>query len=187
MKIAFRRTGERRYGIAVQREGFPDVEMNPALGYDAELPHDLIHFVVESELGLPLGVYGQLENGGHAGTFRRYQESLGDVREARRRRRRDEKRGARLMKEGHDDAVLSENAAVICEHEWLMRSDHPDRRREARAMAPYVAKVRGELSREELDLLSDEVVDSICERFEKLSRKWRELGVGDALTVSWSA
>lgn len=186
MEVSFRRTGERRYGISVKREGFPDVEMNPAPGYDSRLPHDLVHFVVESELGLPLGVYGQLARGGHAGSFRKYGASLGGAREARRQRRRDEKRAERLSEEGHEDAVFSEHAAVICMHHWLLRSEAAEDRREAQARAPYARKLLGELPPERAMMLGDGVVDSICARFEALSQEWRRLGVGDELTVSWS-
>ena len=70
MNVIFSRTGARRYGVLVQRLGFPTVEMNPGPGYDSELPHDLIHFVVENVLGLSRGVFGQLAAGGDAGTFR---------------------------------------------------------------------------------------------------------------------
>ena len=63
MKVTFTRTGTGRYGVQATPVGFPTVEMNPAPGYDAYLPHDLIHFAVEAELGLPLGVFGQLAAG----------------------------------------------------------------------------------------------------------------------------
>jgi hypothetical protein len=43
--------------------------MDPAPGYDAKLPHDMAHFIVENELGISGGVFGQLASGGTAGTF----------------------------------------------------------------------------------------------------------------------
>ena len=69
MNIQFRRTGERRYAITIYRNNLPPVEMNPAPGYDPIMPHDLLHLVVESELGLTRGIFGQIAEGGHAGTF----------------------------------------------------------------------------------------------------------------------
>lgn len=36
------------------------VEMNRAPGYDPLMPHDLLHLIVESELGLTRGIFGQL-------------------------------------------------------------------------------------------------------------------------------
>lgn len=70
MKVEFRRTGERRYAVTVFRENYPTLEMNPAPGYDALMPHDLMQFIVENELGLRCGICGQLADGGNAGTFR---------------------------------------------------------------------------------------------------------------------
>src|SRR5829696_1508173 len=69
MILVFRRTGQRRYAVEVQRLGFPDLVMNPAPGYDRLMPHDLMHLVVEAQLGLTRGVFGQLAAGGDAGTF----------------------------------------------------------------------------------------------------------------------
>lgn len=185
MDVVVRRTGQRRYGIAVRREGFPDVEMHPAPSYHSHLPHDVIHFVVEVELGLRLGVFGQLAQGGHAGTFLRYWNPPDDPREARRQRRRSDKRGARLLEQGHDDVELSEQAAVICEHAWLARSPAPELRRRARTLEPYVAKVREQLSPAARRALADDTLGAICERLDALSLEWRALGVGDEFTLAW--
>jgi hypothetical protein len=67
MKVTFTRTAERRYRVSV--EGPVPSWMEPAPGYDARLPHDMAHFVVENELGISGGVFGQLATGGHARTF----------------------------------------------------------------------------------------------------------------------
>ena len=69
MTLVFRRTGQRRYAVEVQRPGLPDLEMNPAPGYDPLMPHDMMHLVVEAQLGLTRGIFGQLAAGGTAGTF----------------------------------------------------------------------------------------------------------------------
>ena len=68
MDVEFRRTGERRYAVTIIVPGRPMLEMNPAPGYDTRMPHDLIHFVVERELGIRHGIFGQLAAGGTAGT-----------------------------------------------------------------------------------------------------------------------
>ena len=69
MILIFRRVGQRRYAIEAKRPSFTDVEMNPAPGYNEWMPHDLMHLVVEAQLGLTRGVFGQLAAGGDAGTF----------------------------------------------------------------------------------------------------------------------
>ena len=70
MLLTFRRTGQRRYAVEARRTSFPDVEMNPAPGYDRCIPHDMMHLVVEAKLGLTRAVFGQLAAGGDAGSDR---------------------------------------------------------------------------------------------------------------------
>ena len=60
MIVVFRRTGQRRYSVEAQRPEFPDLVMNPGPGYDKFMPHDMMHLVVEAQLGLTRGVFGQL-------------------------------------------------------------------------------------------------------------------------------
>jgi hypothetical protein len=69
VKVAFTKTGERRYGVFVDREYAPAMMMHPAPKFDEFLPHDLLHFVAEAEWGLDGAVFGQLAAGGDAGTF----------------------------------------------------------------------------------------------------------------------
>ncbi|MBO0862428.1 MAG: hypothetical protein J2P21_28805 [Chloracidobacterium sp.] len=118
MKVQFRRTGARRYAITIYREGLALVEMNPAPGYDTIMPHDLLHFVVESELGLNLGVFSQVASGGHAGTFHTVATESVSAREAARLRRRASRRGEKLLREGRHQAAQSERATYICWYEW---------------------------------------------------------------------
>lgn len=186
MEVTFERTGARRYGVRVTRAGFPTVEMDPAPGYDPRLPHDLIHFVVEEELGLSRGVFGQLAAGGHAGTFRLGPASSGS-REGSRTRRHARRRGDRLAREGRDDAELSERAASICHYEWLARSSEPDRRRQARAMAPYVRRLRQDRSSGgELASLTEHAIGRVCRRLDELGARWSRLEVGESIVLSWS-
>jgi hypothetical protein len=66
--VTFTKTGSRRHRVTIEREKAPDLIMDPAPGYDAFLPHDLVHFVVERECGLQHGIYGQLAEGDGAGS-----------------------------------------------------------------------------------------------------------------------
>ncbi len=45
MRIEFRRMGQRRYALAIHRAGLAPVEFQ-APGYDASMPHDLVHMIV---------------------------------------------------------------------------------------------------------------------------------------------
>lgn len=185
MQVSFVRTGERRYGVYVERDGFPPVEMNPAPGYDPHLPHDFVHFVVEQELGIERGIFGQLATGGDAGTFRLGAPTRSG-RDGPRVRRRNRLRAAKLAREGKAQAELSERAATICHHAWLARSSRAELRAEAREIAPYVARVKSKCSPKELALLSDDAMDRICERLDRMRARWARVGVGQSVTLRWS-
>ncbi len=51
MHVSFKRTGVKRYAVTVTVSGEPERALNPAPGYDDDIPHDLVHYVVEAELG----------------------------------------------------------------------------------------------------------------------------------------
>src|ERR1044071_6725293 len=121
MILVFRRTDKQRYAVEVQRPGRPDLEMNPAPGYDRLIPHDMMHLVVEAQLGLTRGIFGQLAAGGNAGSFHLSVKSDQSSRELTRTRKRETKRGKRLMKNGRDECLESERATFICWQEWRGR------------------------------------------------------------------
>lgn len=83
--------------------------MEPAPGYDDRLPHDMAHFVVENELGIKGGVFGQLAAGGHARTFMRTAEP---------QRRKVAKRGDKIAASNRDDAALSEKVVWLACGTW---------------------------------------------------------------------
>lgn len=68
MNVTFRKTGERRYAVEVDRDRYPDLWCG-SIGYDNRLPHDLMHFIAEAEYGLDDGVFGDLAVGGNARLF----------------------------------------------------------------------------------------------------------------------
>ena len=121
MLLEFQRTGQRRYGIRVKRPPFPDVEMSPAPGYDELMPHDMMHLVVEARLGLTRSVFGQLADGGDAGTFHLSIDKQ-TTRELSRARTRLRTRGEKLLREGRDESAQAERATCICWYEWRNRS-----------------------------------------------------------------
>lgn len=179
MIVVFRRTGERRYSVEAKRAGFPDVMMNPAPGYDALIPHDMMHLVVEARLGLKQGIFGQLAAGG--GTFQLAVKDGESSREVARTRRRMAARGKKSMKAGRDECLQSERATYICRHEWLARSAS----REAQGMNDQAASVRGAAGAEELHALDRKKMDDICDHLDELSARWSTLAVGESITVGW--
>jgi hypothetical protein len=122
MKVTFTKTHPRRYRITVEGEGLETRIMDPAPGFDERLPHDAAHFIVERELGIRGGIFGQLAMGGSAMTF----QNRGDSRLQRKGRHR----GARIAKEHKSDALFSEHAVYATQsrwenHEYLPPTDIP--------------------------------------------------------------
>jgi hypothetical protein len=108
MRVTFTKSGGRRYAVAFDREHGPPLVPRHAPGYDDLMPHDLAHFVVEEELGIRLGVFGQLAAGG-SGVFRPAPED--DTTRVRRTARR-------IAAIGRDDMLRSEHLSWVCEAAW---------------------------------------------------------------------
>src|SRR6185503_5263043 len=142
MIVVFHRTGQRRYAVEVQRPGFPNLVMNPAPGYDPRLPHDLMHLVVEAQLGLTRAIFGQLASGGNAGTFHLSVNRDQSSRQITRARKRVIARGKNLLNDGRDECAQSERATYICWHEWLARSSSREHTKQAQTMAQQAKAVR---------------------------------------------
>ncbi len=185
MILVFRRTGQRRYSIEAQRPGFPDLVMDPAPGYDSLIPHDMMHLVVESRLGLTRGVFGQLAAGGDAGTFHLPLQPDKSSRETARARSRIKARGAKLLREGRDESARSERATYICWYEWLSRSPSSELRKRASAMAKNAEQVRNDAGAPELRTLNQKKLDDICGHLDHLSSHWSRLDVGQSMAVRW--
>jgi hypothetical protein len=174
MIVAFRRTGEKRYGVEALREGLPVVYMHPAPGYDRQIPHDMMHMVVESQLGLTRGIFGQLAAGGNAGSFQLSVQRDQSSREARRKRKRVTKRGKKLLKVGHDDCIQSERATYIFWLAWRARTSSRPVDKQAGDTAPIT----------ELGLQQSKL-DEIFKHLDELSSHWSSLDVGQSVAVSW--
>ncbi len=184
MDVAFRRTGARRYAVEARPERHPKLIMDPAPGFEPYLPHDLVHLVVEEALGLRNGIFGQLADGGDAGTFGMPTDGS-KARALSRARREVKRRGERLLREGQGDTDFSERAAVVCLHRWMERSERAELRAEARSNPRYAERVLARCSEEEVAEL-ERVMDRVCTRLTELSRSWSVLSVGEELVVRWS-
>jgi hypothetical protein len=159
--------------------------MNPAPGYDQFLPHDLMHLVVEAQLRFSLGVFGQLAQGGDAGTFHLPLQQGKRARETTRTRTRIKARGAKLLKAGRDESAQSERATYICWYEWLARSSSSDRVKPSQAMAKQAKQVRDTAGDAELNALTERKLDEICKHLDQLSSHWSNLEVGQSIAVRW--
>lgn len=182
--MIFRKTGERRYGVLIEREGFSDLEMNPAPGFDELMPHDLLHFLVEQELNLKNGIYGQLANGGTAGTFHNKPSDKSNNRDDARERRKTAQRGKKLLKEGSDDCARSERATFIALQNWYSHSVDSKLQAKAKEMKMSVESVFKQMSENEKSLLNKKLA-RIGNRMDELSEIWSELKTGESMTLEW--
>ena len=124
MKVTFTKSGERRYGVYVERDRAPALWLDPAPGYDPDVPHDLLHFLAEAELGLDDGVFGDLARGGNARIFRPVDKTL--VAKMWRKQR--------IRKTRLPEGRRSEQLAGRLQHAWKTQSPDPE-------LAPVLAKL----------------------------------------------
>lgn len=182
MKVHFIRSGERRYAMRIERVGLPVLVMDPAPGFDPDLPHDMVHFVVEAALGLKSGVFGQIAAGGNAGSFHIGGPDGGDAREHRRAARKQVVKGKKLVEAQGREGELSELAAFLFDIAWRS-STRPDSAAQ-RAALDEAERTRASLSADERDRI-DAARPRVFGDFERLSKAWRALPVGGALILDW--
>ena len=180
MEVQFKRTGERRYAITIFREGDSTIEMSPAPGYDPIMPHDLAHLIVEKEIGLRRGIFGQIAAGGNAGTFHIVNSANGNKRDVARLRRKVARRGEKLLREGRDESAISERAVYVCLNEWLSRSTGPGRKKLAVQLPGQDKQVS-----DDSDPLTSEVLDRICASLDWAGEQWAGLEIGESFSIMW--
>jgi len=171
MRVIFRRTGERRYAVIVAVPGAPAQTMNPAPGFDPHIPHDLVHYVVEAELGLEAGVFGRASRGG--GTFYAAGTDTASRAQARMRRKQT-RRELSLRRERTNEEQLqaSERLAALCDISWRHR--HGQR--------PAAAFWRPEPVISPSDSAR---IERIVSRLDELAPVWHQLPVGGELAFTW--
>jgi len=182
MKVHFIRSGERRYSMRIERADGPALVMDPAPGFDPDLPHDMVHFIVEAALGLKTGVFGQIAAGGDAGSF--HVDTGGDlsVKERHRAARKQVARGAKLVKAQGREGELSELAAFLFDMDWRS-GQRPDSAAQ-RAALGEAERVRQSLSAEERARI-DAARPRVMKSFADLSARWRAMRIGDAMVLDW--
>ncbi|MBB6424661.1 hypothetical protein [Sphingopyxis sp. JAI128] len=182
MKVHFIRSGERRYSMRIERAGLPVLVMDPAPGFDPDLPHDMVHFVVEAALGLQTGVFGQIAAGGDAGAFHVEADGALSAKQRQRAARKQVAKGAKLIKAQGREGELSELAAFLFDIGWRS-STRPDSAAQ-RAALGEAERTRSSLSADERARI-DAAQSRVFADFERLSQAWRALQVGDVLILQW--
>jgi hypothetical protein len=170
MDVGFKRTGERQYAVWVRLPGRERQWMNPAPGYDDDIPHDLVHYVVEAALGFRAGVFGRAAAGGGSFTG-----GAGDAtsprKRARERRRQSRREGQLGSKDGAGEMRASERLAGICDVYFRRRrGQRPDPAREG--PPPLSGEDAARVAR-------------VVAHLEALAPLWRRLPVGGALAFAW--
>ncbi|MDI3387893.1 hypothetical protein QIS99_17045 [Streptomyces sp. B-S-A8] len=162
MRIVFTKGPGTSYDIAVHRETGPALAPRGGPGGHAYLPHDLVHFLVEAEAGIQLGVYGRLAAGDN-GLFWPADPAARN-KAARRRKSRPVKSSPRAQA----DMARSEELAGIAVPVWELRRGH------AQALPAYVPAEA-----------VTPLVDRIVTRFDACADRWHALPVGGSLTLDW--
>jgi hypothetical protein len=171
MQVIFRRIGERRYSVIVEVAGEAAQTMCPAPGFDAHIPHDLVHYVVEAELGLEAGVFGRAARGG--GTFYAAETATHSRERARRRRKQARREQALRRERAHEEQLTtSERLAALCDIEW--------RRRHGQRPDPAFWQPSSPVS-----ALDAARVERVVSRLDQLAPLWNRLPVGGQLAMTW--
>ncbi|MEP6901886.1 MAG: hypothetical protein ABJA66_09055 [Actinomycetota bacterium] len=184
MRVEFQKTGERRYAVIVLRNGLPNLEMDPAPGFDPLMPHDLLHFLVEQELELRKGIFGQIAVGGTAVTFHNKPSEKSNNRADSRLRRKETKRGEKLLKTGLDDCAQSERATYISLYEWLSQSSEAKLRARGVEMKMNADSILAQMSETERATLKTKLA-AITAKMDELSGRWAGLRVNQSMTLEW--
>lgn len=144
--------------------------MNPAPGYDDDIPHDLVHYLVEAVLGFQAGVFGRAAAGG--GTFVSGAETTLSPRERARQRRKQRRREGQLsVRDGSGQLEASERLAGVCDVYFRRgRGQRPDPGREG--PPPLSPEDAARVSR-------------VVSRLEALAPLWRRVPIGGELAFAW--
>lgn len=166
------RTAARRYAVRVEREYACTVAAEPAPGYDDHLPHDLVHFVVESHFGLADGIFGRLAAGGEDRLFRPV-DTAWTRRDSRRTARRSAPAGTgKPAATAPSDTARSEHRAATAYNAWLFRHGRIKAFPDAEAALARAGVGPGDL-------------DAVLDRLDPLAVRWHALAVGGSLSLDW--
>jgi hypothetical protein len=164
MEVTFTKARGRRYFITIVRERGPALEPRQGPGYHDYLPHDAVHFFVESEAALLGAVFGRIADG------RSNMFTSADPAQRRRHARHEARRRPTVAQ--HADMAQSESLASLCLPLWELRSGH-------RSQLPaWVARVPQ-------PAFESSLVEGILTRLDEFAGRWHALPTGGAITLRW--
>jgi hypothetical protein len=171
VEITFTKTAQRKYEVLVRRDDGVVLEV-PSFDRPARLPHDIAHFIVESELGLEHGLWGLLAAGV---VFPNMSIASGRLRPHAAERSRS------LLKEAGQQPTEAEGLVFVImgiagegkEEDWTEVSARLND-----AWRPRRSQ-RGPISHDE--------VRRTCRRLREVEQQWMELPIGESIMLRWPA
>ncbi len=170
MHVEFIRTGERSYHALMRRADGVTVRV-PGAGRMLPLPHDIVHFVAERELGLRGGFWGSVADGVLFG---------GMTIVSGRQRPHAADRSKALMR-SNTDLMLQAEVVVGALDAIVLDGADADPRRALKRLSEAQSAVR--IGAVPLDVSG---LQRVCVALREAAARWRDLPVGTALTVEWN-
>lgn len=115
MKVTFAKKERGRYAVLVERDTAPPL-WTYGVGYDDELPHDILHFFAEAEFGLDYGIFGTAAAGMPTRVFVPF-----DPKETARIWRKNRIKRLRVPEGGRSEQLVRR-----LEREWQGRAGDPE-------------------------------------------------------------
>ena len=167
------------------RNKFPDLEMSTAPGFDSLMPHDMCHLIVEQELQIKQGIFGQLAVGGTGGSFGVPPNESVNGKNDSRHRRRTKQKGEKLAKENLDDLAKSERATYVCWHDWISHSPDKKIKKKTEEMYGNAISIFSQMSDSERAIYTEENFAKVRRRMDELSNQWKKLKIQETMIVNW--
>jgi len=167
MELVFKKEGERTYSTTVKREDGVTLLVKGA-GRPLHLPHDLAHFVVESEFKLQYGFWGRVAAG---------VEFSGMQILAGRRKPHAAERAKAVRAQAGQQGIQAEVLVGV----MLKIAENGLRIEMAQRMLEESWKPL-KSAREEV---SEEEITSVCRRLQEAEKQWLALPVGGGIKVDW--
>jgi hypothetical protein len=158
MQVTFTKVEDKRYMVTIERDYGPALVPRFAPGYDALMPHDVAHYLVEECFEIELGVWGQLASGG-GGIFSPAPED---------NTLQNQRRVQRIGVIGRGDMERSEQLVAIAVAAWegsINGAKHP--RREHPIQVDPAA------------------LQAAVRRLGQVSDRWQALQSGGSITFVW--
>jgi hypothetical protein len=168
MEIAFTRLDDCYVETTVERDDGA-VLATSSPGAADRLPHDLIHYVVERDLGLDDGLWGRLSSGVTYKNFRVLRQPT--------RKQRSKPRKRTTKRKGLLEAevlvwILHDIWDGTAEHEWG-------------SIRAFLDSIWSPRTRSRADELDPKTIERICDALDRMEAKWKRVPRGGKLSVSW--